>query len=118
MAVEAHGGKIGVESKLNKGADFLFTLPIGKNLKQEENSEVKTTIQKKINLSEFDKNILKPYIIDLQNLMVYEISEVQKILIKIDIENSKNLTKWKKEIEHALFSMNEEKYKELIHFKI
>ncbi len=74
----------------------------------------KQLIHKKIELSDADKVILNPYICELQNLMVYEISKIKEIINKIDVENNEILIIWKKELENAVFSMNDDKYKELI----
>ncbi|MCK5535657.1 MAG: hypothetical protein KAI79_02460, partial [Bacteroidales bacterium] len=113
IAVEAHSGEINVESEEGKVTSFLFTLPTGKEFEVVAKTE-ELVKSNNITLTDEDKNILNPYITDLQNLLVYETSEIEEILNEINFTASASLQNWKTEIDGVLFNMNEEKYTELI----
>ncbi len=119
MAIEVHGGEIGVNSIVGAGTTIWFTI------KSTEEFELKNIPKKKeetennkLILSLDDIILLRPYAQELNQLMVYETTKVEKIIIKIDTEKSQALKMWKEELNKSLFAMNEEKYKELINLAL
>jgi len=114
MAVESHGGEISVESEINKGTSFIFTLPLGAEFGIEETKGKTTQSKPKLLLPNKDKELLKPYVAELSTLMVYQTSSVIKILGSIDYKGSENIENWITEVRDSLFAMNEEKFNDLI----
>jgi len=127
MAVEAHGGEIGVESEIENlpaanagGTAFWLTLPIGKDSEKAKKSgyvEQKPVQEMGSNitlLTTDEKMILKPFILQFKECEIYEITILRDLLKQIDLSENENINSWKEEMSKAIKSGNEELYKELI----
>lgn len=116
MAVETLGGTIGVISEKGSGATFWFTIPLSHSASPFPASDLELSFDTdsgtNLNLTADEKNYLKPFCIKLENLSVYEITDVKKIVHSVE-ERSENLINWKSLFLQALSACNEQKYKEL-----
>jgi signal transduction histidine kinase len=84
LAIENHEKTIIVKSD-NSKIQFIFCLNKSENI---ENVRIKTTDNKKIelNLSDKEKNVLKPYLIELLEIPLYNISAINSVIKKIKKE--------------------------------
>ena len=115
LAVESHGGEIGVISEKENDTTFWFSLPYNKPVKIiEDDFTGKVWKERKVELSEEDKKIILPYIDELKELKVYEASEINEALVKINTENSTLVSEWGRQVLDAVCTNNQEKYNELI----
>lgn len=112
MAIEAHNGTIGVKSDSNIGATFWLTLP-NAIISDTEIATENFSIKKQIILSEEEKKYLSPFMQKLQNLKVYNIWMINKILKKIE-PKSDRITEWLEKLDDAIYSGNNEQYIDLL----
>lgn len=116
MAVETLGGTIGVISEKGSGATFWFTIPLSHKASEFPASDLllsfDTDSRTNLKLTEVEKNYLKPFCIELENLSVYEITDVKKIVHSVE-GRSEHLINWKSQFLQALSACNEQQYKEL-----
>ncbi len=116
LAVEAHGGEIGVKSIVEQGTTFYFTLPAGQKSTAATHAEHRMSEKptRSWALSTDDKAALKPLLAVLQTLDVYETSHIEKILAQLEPADSESIRLWKAEMQNTLYALNEEKYTELL----
>ncbi|NOQ28214.1 MAG: tetratricopeptide repeat protein [Bacteroidales bacterium] len=104
MAIKAHNEQIGVISESESGVEFWLTLPFTKN---------------EIEISGLDDNItlnnawseeLMPYLIELSNYKTYEISEINKVIQKINKLDNSDYVKIAKDINAVLYTGDEKIY--------
>lgn len=109
LAIEAHGGEIGVISELNEKVEFWFTLP-------DSIQSFKTTKKidtEKAEITTADKDYLQHFITELKAKNIYEISAISAILKSIE-PKSQTVVSWKSEVEKAVYSGDNSVFESLL----
>ncbi len=117
MAIEAHGGNIGVHSKSGEGAVFQIQIPIESCFLEEqkpviENNDINVVKCEKMSLQ--TQTLIAPYMILLKKKEVFEVTDINKILGEIESLNLEESQCLIARINEAVFLCNQERYIETI----
>lgn len=110
MVVEAHGHTIQATDTTN-GVAFSFTLD-GSSTTASQTTQTTTTTQKP-QLSESDRELLQPWLSQLQGLDVHRISEISRIAATIP-DDSPAMSTFRNALLDAAFASNGEQYYKLV----
>lgn len=112
MVIDALKGDIGVESDGVQGCEFWFVLP---NVTAIEKKNVRKLFVESINLnlSLDEKQYLKPYVSQIENIKVYETSKIEDVLSSITDPNTM-IQRWIDTLRQAVYSSDETRLKEIL----
>lgn len=116
MAIEAHAGKIDVDTATPGLTSFWFSLRIGQTAQHEvQNNEIKeVTAKQSIPLTDEEIQILKPVVQELNSFTVYETDDVEEIISELESMDSININNWVNQMKHCITTLNQTKYLELL----
>ncbi len=111
LAVNAHGGEIGVMDNIEGGALFWFTMSAGDKALGTKifTDNIVNEEKKPLILSEKEKEVLKEFVLELNKLPFYKSSAIRNLVEKVP-DSSETITKWKQLVFESVFNGNENEF--------
>ena len=113
--VEVFGGLAEAQSDEHRLPELLLALPLG--AKDNAGDAAHFAEQEPENaspVSEADRIIISPFLAEIERYEVYELSEIEELLDQIPGKENPEVRKWVVEMRKAIYSCNEEIYRELL----
>lgn len=114
IAIEAHGGSIGIDETYTNGAKIWFTLPYSENkIELEKLKPEQIESSNELSLNESEKQSLQKVLPLLKQTKINEVSHLRKILKTIETEQLGNL-QWHEALKKAIYTCDSAQYQVLI----
>lgn len=113
IAVESHGGEIGVISEPDMPVEFWFTLPNLISYSESSNKIETSNDKQETKLNSNDIDFLTPYAKKMSEYKIYNISEIVNCLSSIPADDEAVID-WVRKVKQAAFEANSENYKYLL----
>ena len=117
LAIEAHGGRVWVESQVGQGSVFEFNLPdaaLASDSPSRAVIELAGAAPIGLELDLNDRETLFPVVVRLERIPFYETGLIIQVLDLLNGSDSPALVSWREQIEQAVFAGNEIRYRHLM----
>lgn len=110
LAVRAHGSEMTVESEINRGTSFKFSLPLYGETVEATSDSSKEFVFK---ISEEDRDLIISKIPELRSKKLHQAFAIEEILASIETRNEA-IKDWTSRVVDAAYTNNESYYNELL----